>query len=181
MRLRPQLALPLGTLMLIITACSQGPGPSPDTPELRLEKAREMARVEIAGGGLDMALDLGAELGVEAAGVNLEATLGRELTGEERAAAAAIIRATIAEFLTPEAWTEAVAGVYAAHFSPDELDAAIEFYSSPTGAKILSLHATLNDDVGAATEAILGADLEAFISRVDEALAARFPELKETS
>ena len=41
-------------------------GPPPDTPELRQEKALEVARLEVEKGGLDEALDSGADYALAA-------------------------------------------------------------------------------------------------------------------
>ena len=68
--------------------------------------------------------------------------------------------------------------MYARHFTPAEIQAAIDFFVSPAGARILALQGTVQDEVGDATEALLEDDLDSFIEAVDDAIAAQFPELE---
>lgn len=168
----------LSVVVCVVGACG-GPASLPDTPDLRLEKARELVRMEIEGGALDETLDLGADLAFAASVDALEAELDRELTTDEEVRVRRVMRDALAEIVTEPAWSEAVAEVYARHFTPAEMQAAIEFYSSPTGMRVLALQGTLHSEVGDATEAILEAQLETYIDTVDAGIAAEFPEVVE--
>ena len=159
--------------VLLLSACAQ----PADTPELRLERARQVARLEIEGGALDDALNVGADIALAAAGDALERELGRPVTDEERERVHGIFREALAEFLTPEVWVEQSAVVYARHLTPAELNELAAFYGTSTGSKLLSMQADLTHELGDAAEAIVVENEMAFAGRVDEALAAAFPEL----
>lgn len=168
----------LTSLILIAVALGAcAPVEPPDTPELRMDKARAMARLEIGGGGLERTLDLGASLATEATADALVLELGREPTAGERARVEAIMRTSLAEFLTAEVLEDAAAEVYAAHFTAAELDRALAFFASPTGAKIVGLQRQIEDELGIALEAVVEAHLDAFITSVDEGLARELPGL----
>lgn len=164
-------------LGLVIGCAPQAP---PDTPELRLEKAGVLASLEVGdGGGYEETLDLGAALARDSVVDALVLELGRQLTNEEGHEVQAVMRNALASVLTPEEWKSAAAEIYAGHFTPAELDAAIEFYSSPTGAKILGLQNTLDQQMGDAVDDIVDQDLDDFVGMIDTGLAELFPQLAE--
>jgi len=163
------------SLALLVTACA-GQAPA-DTPEARAEQARIVVGLEISGGVLDETLDLGADLAYEQSAQTLALELRRELTEQERERVQAVLRSALAEILTRERFEDALVAVYAAHFTPAELKLAADFYRSPVGTKILATQATVTDEVGKATEAIVEERLDEFIRTVDERLAREFPEL----
>jgi hypothetical protein len=169
----------IGTVAVMgLLACA--PQAPPDTPELRMERARALAEMELgAGGSYQKTLDLGASLAAGATADALTVELGRELSDEEASSVHGVMRAAIAEVLPPERWASAAAEIYAAHFSVAELDQAMTFYSSPVGAKIMSLQGTLDDEMGTAVEAIIDVELDTVIGAVDRGLAELFPELAE--
>jgi hypothetical protein len=165
-------------LVVLVTACAQ-PAP-PDTPELRMEKARAVAGLEADdGAGYGRTLDLGASLATDSTLDELVLELGRELTADEELEVESVMRDALAGVLTQEEWRQAAAEIYAEHFTPEELDAALRFYSSPVGAKILGLRSTLEQQMGAAVEAIVEQRLEEFIGLVDQGLADLFPDLEQ--
>jgi hypothetical protein len=152
----------------------------PDTPELRLEKARALAALEADdGAGYEKTLNLGASLAKDSSLDELVLELGRELTDGEVLDVEGVMRDALAGVLTTEEWQQAAAAIYAEHFTPAELDAAMKFYASPVGVKILGLRSTLEQQMGASVEAIVGQRLEEFIGFVDQGLAELFPELDE--
>jgi hypothetical protein len=162
----------------LVVACA--PQALPDTPELRMEKARALAALESDdGAGYEKTLDLGASLAKDSSLDELVLALGRELTDEEVLDVEGVMRDALAGVLTNEEWQQAAAEIYAEHFTPTELDAAMEFYASPVGAKILGLRSTLEQQMGASVEAIVERRLEEFIGLVDQGLAELFPELDE--
>jgi len=163
-----------GLLLLTLACAAPTAPPAEDTPENRMERSQVLARMEVDGGALDATLDLGASLAHDFTNDMLTIDLGRELSTEEQQKVLGIMRATLADVLTRERFEEAVAEVYAKHFTPAELDEAIAFFASPTGAKTLSLQGVITDQVGDAAEAIVEEHLEAFSSAVDQALAAEF-------
>lgn len=148
-----------------------------DTPEIRLELAREVAQLEIMNGALDDALNLGADIALSASADALDKELGRAATSEEREKVRSIFRKALAEFITPEAWVEVSAKVYAQHLTPAELKDLTAFYKTSTGSKLLSLQEELTAELGDAAEAIFVENEIAFAEKVDKALAQTFPEL----
>jgi hypothetical protein len=152
----------------------------PDTPELRMEKARALAALEAGdGGGYEETLDLGASLATDSTVDPLMLELGRELTDQEKLEVQGVMRGALAEVLPPDQWQRAAAEIYAEHLSPADLEAVMEFYTSPVGAKILGLQSTLDEQMGDAVDAIVEQRLEEFIGLVDQGLAELFPELNE--
>jgi hypothetical protein len=101
------------------------------------------------------------------------------LLEEDLATLEAVMRAGIAEFLTPELWQETVAKVYVENFTAAELQATREFYLSPAGQRILRLQRSLDDQIGDAVETVLEVHSDEFAGRIDAALAERFPEFAE--
>ena len=150
-----------------------------DSPENRLELARELTDLEVAAGGYDQMLDDGASIAAEATADSMVLDLGREPTDEEAVAVEAIMREAIAEVLTKDGWREAVAGVYSDHFSAAELAEALGFYRSATGQKILGLGGTLDDEMVATLGAMLASNEAELEAMIDGALMERFPELAE--
>jgi len=172
------LVVPVLFAALVVTSCAPSADP-PDTPELRIEKARVLAQQEREGGGFDETLDRGAALALESVADALTLELERELTAEERDRVESIMRGVIAEFLPVDAWENALIQVYAAHFSPAELQATIEFFSSPVGKKIIELQGTIDRQTGDAVDEIIGSRIEEFVQRIDDELNREFPELAE--
>jgi hypothetical protein len=161
-------------VLLCLAACSQ----PADTPELRLERAREVAQLEVEGGALDDALNTGADIALAAAGAAFEAQLGRPATEDERKRLRGIFRDALAEFLTAEVWVEQSAAVYARLLTPAELAELAAFYRTSTGTRLLSIQAELTAELGDAAEAIVVENEQAFAERVDSTLATEFPELE---
>jgi len=177
-RINPTILIIAVCTVAIATSCAPS-ADLPDTPELRLEKARVLAQQEREGGGFDETLDRGATFAFESVADALTLELERELAAGERDRVEAIMRAVIAEFLPVDAWENALVQVYAAHFSPAELQATIEFFSSPVGKKIIELQGTIDRQTGDAVDEIIGSRIEEFIQRIDDELAKEFPELAE--
>lgn len=165
-------------LAALAFACAQAP-PLADTPETRLELARALTAIEVEAGALDGMLDEGAALAREATADMLMLELEREPSEEDLATLESVMRAGMAEFLTPELWQETVAKVYVENFTAAELQATRDFYLSLTGQKILSLQRTLDDQIGDAVESVLDVHSDEFADRIDAALAERFPEFAE--
>lgn len=148
-----------------------------DTPELRLERAREVANLEITHGALDDALNLGADIAMAASADALDEELGRQATKDEQEQVHSIFRKALAEFITPEAWVEVSAKVYAQHLTPAELKDVTAFYNTSTGSKLLGLQAEITAKLGDAAEAIFIKNEKAFAEYVDKVLAETFPEI----
>jgi len=171
--------LVVGMGVAMVVACA--PQAPPDTPELRMEKARALAALQVGkgGGSYEETLDRGAALALEATTDALTIELGRELSDEEALQVKAVMRGAIAEVLTPERWAAAATEVYAAHISAADLEAALEFYSSPAGIRILGLQATIDRQMADAVEGIVVSDLGVVTAAIDSGLADLFPELAE--
>ncbi len=179
MRMRSLLMAVVGVAGLAMMIACAAPVP-PDTPELRIEKAGELAALELNdGGGYEETLDLGASFAGDATSDALVLELGRELTDEEELQVRAVMRNALAEVLTPEEWQRAAAGIYAANFTVAELDAAIDFYTSPVGAKVLGLQNTLDQQMGDAVDIVIDARLDELTAKIDGGLAELFPDLDE--
>jgi len=174
-RIAPICVFALATLAF---ACAQTP-PLADTPENRLEQARALTALEVESGALDDMLDEGAALARQATADLLMLELERQPTEDDLAQLEAVMRAGLAEFLTAELWQETVAKVYSENFTAAELQETVEFYTSPTGLKILGLGRSLDEAVGEAVETALEVHGDEFAARVDAALAESFPELAE--
>jgi hypothetical protein len=145
-----------------------------------MEKAMALAAMAIGeGGAYDETLDLGASLAKDATVDALVLELGRELNEEEIVDVQSVMRDALAQIVSADAWAQAAAEIYAAHFTAAELDAAMEFYSSPVGAKILGLTGMLDDAMADAVDVMVDARLEEFIGQVDGGLIELFPELEE--
>jgi hypothetical protein len=170
--------LPAVVLAAVLAGACGVPAP-PDTPELRQEKAVDVARLEVEKGGLDEALDTGADFALATSLDTLAAQLGREPTDAEANRVRAILRSALAEVLTAERWQQASAAVYARHLAPAELEAIAAFYRSPTGTRLLGLQSEISNDLGDAAEEILGQGEDEFARLVDAALANEFPDLKQ--
>ena len=168
----------MAVLAAALAAACAAPAP-PDTPEQRQEKALEVAGLEVEKGGLDEALDTGADFALAASLDTLAAQLGREPTDAEADRVRAILRGALAEVLTAERWQQAAASVYARHLTPAELEDIAAFYRSSTGTKLMGLQSEISSDLGDAAEAILGERGDEFARLVDTALADEFPELKQ--
>ena len=162
------------TALLALGLGCGGPQQVADTPENRQEISRKLAQLSVQSGSLDEILDNGAELAAAANLESLKLALGRELTGDERARVLLIMRGVLAEFLTPQIWEETLSEVYAGHFTATELQAALEFYESEIGSKVLRLEAQMQREIDAKTQARFGGRFEEFANRIDQELATAF-------
>lgn len=167
----------MGIFILSVGFLLSGCTSEVDTPEIRLERAREVAQLEIANGALDDALNLGADIALAASADALDQELGRPATEEEREQVRNIFRKALAKFITPETWLKVSAAVYAQHLTPTELKALAAFYRTSTGSKLLVLQAEITAELGDAAEAIFVKNEMAFAEHVDKALAETFPEI----
>ena len=163
--------------ILILWAAGCAAPPPQDTAESRAAGARAVARIALEGGALDDTLDLGASLALEQASSELAIEIGRDLTAEEEVRVEAVIRSALAEIVTRERFEDAMATVYAVHFSAAELADIAAFFETPTGRKALSVQAAVSSEIGDATEAILEEQIGAFIADLDARLEAEFPGL----
>ena len=165
------------TLGLAI-ACA-GPAQVPDTEEAREEGARTIARLSVESGGLREMIDDGARLAQASTSDSLKLELKRELSDEEETRVREIFGDALGEILTQKEYEEIITGVIAAHFSAPEMAAALAFYQSPAGAKILRLESTLAQEVDTQADALFDDHLDDFIARVDMELENEFEELRE--
>ena len=166
-------------LVLSLVAACYGSHDVADSPEARQEEARTFARLSMQGGSLDDVLDKGAEVGAAYSLQTMQVELGRELSDEERARVRGIMRDALAEFITPEAWTETLVAVCVEYFTASELREINDFFQSSTGSKFLSVESKLSQEINDRADAIFEENIYAFITRVDEELGEAFPELAD--
>lgn len=169
--------LALFALLLAMAAgCAGGQGSAPASASAE-EAAQRVAGLAVQMGSHERALERGSRLAWESSVDAMTLQLGRELTAEEQDRVKAIFKTTLGEFLTAELWQGSVARVYAENFTAAELDAMFAFYSSPAGRKTLEMEGVLADAVDDELLRELASEMEAFIERVDGALAEAFPGL----
>jgi hypothetical protein len=171
----------LALVVALVTACggSHSHHQVADSPEARQAEAQTFARLSIAGGSLDDALEKGADLGEDYSIDMLAVELGREPSDAERATVRKIMRDALSEILTPEVWTETLVSVCTDFFTAGELHEINDFLQSTTGAKFLSIESEVADAVNDRAEAVFMENIDAFIARVDDGLAGAFPELAD--
>ena len=173
---RKTLAGAAAGLMILVAACGTSQDVA-DSPEKRNELAGNLAELAVELGAVASLLDEGADLGMDSSAASLELELGRALTDAERDQARGILRSVLADYVTADLWSEKVTRVYAESFTAGELQAMLDFYTSPAGRKSLEMEAALTREVDAGMEEVLDGRLEEFIDRVDDELAKVFPEL----
>lgn len=174
MRIHPRYTL-LVLLAGLALAC--GMPQVADSPEARAELADELADLSIELGAYENALNEGAALATESSLDTLKLELGRELTDAEIATVHTIMKDSLAEYFTATVYRDAMAGVFADHYTAQELSESAAFYGSDTGRKLLAVEAESEADLDARVGAALDMHTEAFIDRVDTSLAETFAEL----
>jgi hypothetical protein len=159
---------------LLVVGCAAQEANSSQTPE---EAARALAELSVELGSLEQALDRATTSAWEATEPPLTLQLGRELNDDESEWVSAMLRATLAEYMTGDIWQDAVTRVYGQHFSAVEIEQLIEFYGSPLGRKMLSHGDELAQQIDDDMRERLDAKIEEFIGQVDTKLAEKFEEL----
>lgn len=151
--------------------------PAKDTPERRIEQAREAARLEVEQGLFDVSLDRAAGIALTASAGTLEQELGRPANDGDRERLRGILRKELSQFLTREAWIKVTSEVYARHLTSDELGDLVGFFKSRAGTKLLTIQPELSKEMGDAAEALFAENQAAFAERVDKAVTEAFPEI----
>jgi hypothetical protein len=176
-RITTRRGIALFSLLIVLAAgCTAQQGSATASASAE-EAAEKIATLAVELGAYDLALDSGSALAWEASADALTLELGRELTEDERATVKRIFNTVLGEFLTADLWKRSVTKVYAKHFTAAELDAMVAFYDSPVGRKTLQLEGQLADAVDTELEEALDGEIDAFIERIDQSLAAEFPGL----
>ena len=135
--------------------------------------------MSVESGSLKEMIDDGARFAQASTAESLKLELKRELSEAEEARVRDIFGGALAEILTQQEYEKIISGVIAENFSAPEMAAALAFYQSPAGAKILRLESTLAQEVDAKTDALFDDHLDEFIARVDTALTNAFEELRD--
>jgi len=161
--------------LLMFAACA----PKADTPELRLARAEEVARLEMEHGAFDGALDRGANIALSESLVALGEQLGRPTTETDKERLQGILREALAEFMTKEAWMKVESGVYAAHLTASELGDLAAFYKTASGSKLLTVQSALMTEMSDAAGKLFAENRESFEKRVAEAVDKAYPELTQ--
>jgi len=167
----------MGLIVLAAGLLLVGCAAKKDTPELRLAKAVELAQLDIKGGAFENALSRATTLAFTASVGALEDEMERPATDDEKERLRGILRQALSEFITPEAWIKVASTVYAKHLTAAELGEVEAFYSSPAGAKVVSLQGTFGAEMGEAAEALFAENRDRFVKRVDEAVVKAFPDI----
>ncbi len=179
MRLAASLIRSVMFVVLPLAVACAGPAQVQDTEEERQKAARTIARLSAESGSLREMIDHGAELAQASTAETLKLELKRELTDDEEVRVREIFGEALAEILTQGEYEEILTDVLASRFTASEITAALAFYQSPLGAKLLRLESTMAKEVDAKTDALFEGRLEEFIARVDEALENEFEELRQ--
>jgi hypothetical protein len=171
------LAVPC-VLWIAATACAP-PTEVADTPEQRLETARDLATLFVESGSYERVLEDGTDLALTSTSATVEAELGRGITDDELLAVREVLRAALAQVVTEELWETALTEITAANFTAGELQTIDEFFRSPAGIKLLERETSIQQQLDARAEAAFDDRLDSFIDTVDAGLADIFPELRD--
>jgi hypothetical protein len=166
----------LSVLLLTLAACA---GSAQVAEDDRAALARTLAGVFVDGGSYARILDEGAELAESYSVDAIEFELGRTVSDDERARVRQILHDVLAEFLTQTRMEQILTDVCERNFTAAQLDATINYFRSPAGVRFLEIEATLAREIDEQVMALLGADEDAFVGRVDQALAVEFPGLDD--
>ena len=165
------------TIAMVAVLALAGCATQKDTPELRLQLAKEIAAFEVEHGAFDSALDRGANIAVSASLVTLGEQLKRPTTEADKERLQGILREALAGFMTKEAWIKVESAVYARHLTVSELDDLAAFYRSASGSKLLTVQSALTTEMSEEAEKIFAENRESFAKRVGEAVNKAFPEI----
>ena len=127
-------------------ACATAPQ-KPDQSNVELEaQAQELVRLELTYGGLDAFIDQATGRGVQAGKRYFEQLVKRQIYHEEHLRLREVYRRVFAEVFTQRDLAEAVAPVYVKYLSPEEMVDLLQFYQTPTGAKMLKIQYVLRTE-----------------------------------
>ena len=165
------------TIVMVTMVALAGCAPEKDTPELRLQLAKEIAAFEVEHGAFDSALDRGANIALSASLVTLGEQLNRPTTEADKERLQGIIREALAEFMTKEAWIKVESDAYARHLTAAELGDLMAFYKTASGSKLVTVQSALTSEMSDEAEKIFAANRDSFVKRVGEAVDKAFPEI----
>jgi hypothetical protein len=167
----------MGMIVLAAVIALAGCAPQKDTPELRLERAKEVAALEAQHGAADGALDRAANIALAASLGTLGEELGRPTTEADKERLHGILREALAEFITQEAWIKVESAVYARHLTAAELGKLAAFYRTSAGGRLLTVQSALTTEMGEAAEKLFAENREAFAKHVEAAVIKAYPEI----
>jgi len=167
------------TIVMVALLALAGCAPEKDTPELRFQRAEEVAALEVEHGVFDGALDRGANIALSESLGALGEQLGRPTTETDKERLFGILREALAEFMTKEAWMKVESGVYAAHLTASELGDLAAFYKTASGSKLLTVQSALMTEMSEAAGKLFAENRESFEKRVAEAVDKAYPELTQ--
>jgi len=166
------IALP--ALLILIASCT---GPARVSEDQRPELAGTLAQVFVDAGSHEQMLDEGADLALDYSIDALKLELGRELTEDEAARVRQILHDVLGEFVTEAGLGQLLTEVCEESFTAAELQAYIEFFRSPAGARFLEIQPEVSAEIDERVLVALRSSSDAFADRVDEELANEFPAL----
>lgn len=169
----------IGTLAIVAVLVLAGCTSQKDTPELRLERAKEIAAIEVEHGVFDSAVDRGANIALSASLATLEEQLGRPTTEADKERLRAILREALAGFMTKEAWMKVESATYARHLTAAELADLTAFYKTSTGSRLLAVQAELAAEMGDAADKLFAENRDAYVKHVGDAVNRAYPELAQ--
>jgi hypothetical protein len=111
---------------------------------------------------------------VESMAVQFVASLKRAPTARDRELLAAAIGEAMVEVFPKTAWEEAIAPLYAEHFTAEELVAVLEFNKTPLGRKLIGLQGRLMSDGGELGQSMFGARHDEFMRVAEREIRKRF-------
>jgi hypothetical protein len=117
--------------------------PYAETPE---DLARELVRLNLRYGMYEALTEQAANSMLVSCKEDFEQELDRELYETEYEELQEVMKRTLMDVFTPQAWEEAIIPVYMKHFTGDELRDLLRFYETPVGSKLLETQAPLRND-----------------------------------
>ena len=169
----------IGMIAMVAVLTFAGCASQKDTPELRLERAKEVAAIEFEHGVFDSAVDRGANIALSASIVTLGEELKRPTTEADKDRLRGILRGALAEFMTKEAWMKVESEAYASHLTAAELADLAKFYRTSTGSRLLTVQSDLTTEMSEAADKLFAENRDSFAKRVEEEVVKAFPELAQ--
>jgi hypothetical protein len=142
--------------------------------ERRLAMAREVVADSFTDEAHRQLIGVLAHAVVESMTVQFVASLKRAPTAKDRDLLAEAIRTAMEEVFPKAAWEQAIAPLYAQHFTAEELVSVLEFNKTPLGRKLIGLQGRLMSDGGELGQSMFAARHEEFMRVAEREIRKRF-------